>query len=448
MGSGLAFCLISVGNYKHSRNAQPSPWLPSACDNQVRVSGFPQGYIERDFVNGTLDMNTPSDNSRGFLPYPAVHVPHALQGPLSGLRFGVKDLFDVAGYPTGGGQPFVLALSGIKNRHAEVVQRLLDSGAAFAGKTITDELAFSMNGQNAHFGNPVNGAAADRITGGSSSGSAAVVSNGLCDFALGTDTGGSVRAPANHCGLIGLRPTHGRISLKGALDLAPSLDTCGWFARDMHVFERVATVLLQDDSSPLPSNVRILKPEELWSLISPEVAHAFDPALQSLQQKLGNLSPLLEWFGDLDPHYWNFRYIQGREAWQVDGPLIETYHPPLGPGVKERFAWSKSVTDAQFQQATLFRTQLRQRLTELLGSDGVLVLPTMPDVAPLIAQDDASLEDYRNRAIRLLCLAGLTGFPQISLPLSSRLGAPLGLSLLGPAGSDLSLVRLAAKAMT
>jgi Asp-tRNA(Asn)/Glu-tRNA(Gln) amidotransferase A subunit family amidase len=111
------------------------------------------------------------------------------------------------------------------------VQRLLDAGAQFVGKAHTDELAFSMNGRNAHFGTPRNGGAPDRIPGGSSSGSASAVSNGLCDFALGSDTGGSVRTPASHCGLFGIRPTHGRISLERVLDLAPSFDTCGFFTR-------------------------------------------------------------------------------------------------------------------------------------------------------------------------------------------------------------------------
>lgn len=130
------------------------------------------------------------DDARAFVPYPDAPVAHAATGPLAGLTFAVKDLYDIAGYPTGGGQPFVLAMSGIKTRTAPAVQALLDAGARFVGKTVTDELAFSMNGNNAHFGAPVNGAAPDRIAGGSSSGSASAVSNGLCDFALGTDTGG------------------------------------------------------------------------------------------------------------------------------------------------------------------------------------------------------------------------------------------------------------------
>jgi len=182
-------------------------------------------------------------------------------------------------------------------------------------------------------------------------------------------------------------------------------------------------------------------------LVSQDVAKAFEPACRSVQAQVGSLHSSKGLLGDLDAMYWNFRYIQGREAWLTDGPMIEKYHPPLGPGVKERFAWSKAVTDAQFEQALAYRQHLRQRVADLLGADGVIMLPTMPDCAPLIAQNEASLEDYRNRAIRLLCLAGLCGFPQISLPLAQSQGAPLGLSLLGPAGSDRSLVSLAARIM-
>ena len=198
-------------------------------------------------------MSLASHPSRSFMPYPEADVPHALDGPLRGLRFAAKDLFDVAGYPTGGGNPHVLAMSGIKPSTAPAVQCLLDAGAAFVGKTHNDELAFSMNGKNAHYGAPVNGAAPERITGGSSSGSASAVSNGLCDFALGTDTGGSVRVPASHCGLFGIQPTHGRISLAGCLPLCYSLDTCGFFARDIGTFARVAGVLLGPDANTLPA---------------------------------------------------------------------------------------------------------------------------------------------------------------------------------------------------
>jgi len=383
------------------------------------------------------------DPAHAFVPYPDVPVPHAPTGPLADLSFAAKDLFDVAGFPTGGGSPIVLAMSGIKSRTAPTVQKLLDAGARFAGKTVTDELAFSMNGNNAHFGAPINGAAKDRITGGSSSGSASAVSSGLCDFALGTDTGGSVRAPANHCGLYGLRPTHGRVSLEGALDLAPSFDTCGWFARDIGTFARVADVLLGADTPALPERVRLLGPDDVWGLAAPAATKALQGVIDRVQGLLGPAQGTTVAMESFDAMYWNFRYLQSREAWLTDGPLIERYAPPLGPGVAERFAWSRDVTDAQVVAARVFRTAFRAHLAALLGTDGVLLMPTMPDIAPLLSESEAGLEDYRNRAIRMLCIAGLSGFPQLSMPLASRDGAPLGISLLGPAGSDRSLIQLA-----
>ncbi len=383
------------------------------------------------------------DTAHAFMPYPDAPVPRAGTGPLAGLTFGVKDLFDVAGYPTSGGQPFVLAMSGLKTRTAATVQRLLDAGAVFAGKTITDELAYSLNGSNAHFGAPVNGGAPDRVTGGSSSGSASAVSNGLVDFALGSDTGGSVRGPASHCGVVGLRPTHGRISLDGCMDLAPSLDTCGWFARDVPTFARVADVLLGEDAAPLPARPRLLLPTDVWALLAPEVVEAHGAARARIEALLGPAQPVTLALDSFDAMYWSFRYIQGREAWNTDGGLIRRFAPPLGPGVAERFAWSSAVSDAQVAEATAFRARFRTHLARLLGDDGVLLLPTMPDIAPLRTDDESALDAYRNAALRILCSAGLAGVPQVSLPLSRRLGAPLGLSLLGPAGRDRSLVRLA-----
>lgn len=384
-----------------------------------------------------------NDPAHAFVPYPDVPVPHASTGPLSGLYFGVKDLFDVAGYPTGGGNPLVLALSGTKTHTAPTVQRLLDAGAAFAGKTVTDELAFSMNGNNAHFGAPLNGAAPERITGGSSSGSASAVSSRLCDFALGTDTGGSVRAPASHCGLYGIRPTHGRVSLQSTLALCHSYDTCGWFARDATTFARVGDVLLGADPAPLPARPRLLSPTDVWGLIAADVRPAWDGARAQVQAVYGEAAPTSVALDSFEAMYWSFRYLQGREAWMTDGAFIERYAPVLGPGVKERFAWSRDVTDAQVEQAQAFRTRFSAHLRQLLGHDGVLVMPSMPDIAPLRSTDEAALEHYRNQAVQMLCIAGLSGFPQISLPLAGRQGAPLGLSLLGPAGSDRSLIAMA-----
>jgi amidase len=300
-----------------------------------------------------------------------------------------------------------------------------------------------MSGKNAHFGTPVNGGAPDRIPGGSSSGSAAAVSNGLCDFALGTDTGGSVRAPANHCGLFGIRPTHGRVSLELCHDLAPSFDTCGYFTRDGATFVQVGEVLLGADSRPLPANPRVLLARDAFALLHHDVKEALAPALRRTRAVLGEPEEVeiaTEGFTTL---YWAMRHIQSREAWTVDGPMIERYRPPLGPGVADRFEFSKAVTDTQVAEALVVRAAFRERFSALLGGDTVLILPTMPDIAPLLSESDDALNDYRNNALNLLCLSVLSGLPQVSIPLASRAGAPLGLSLMGPAGSDLSLVALA-----
>jgi amidase len=383
------------------------------------------------------------DPSRGYMPYPAVKVSAARSGPLKGLTFAVKDLFDIVGYPTSAGNPHMLAMSGIKKKHAVVVQKLLDAGATFTGKTITDELAFSMNGKNAHFGSPLNGAVKDRITGGSSCGSAAVVSHGLCDFALGTDTGGSVRGPASHCGLYGLRPTHGRVSLKGAHDLAPSFDTCGWLARDISTYARVADVLLGKDKKPLPAKPRLLIAQDCFAMLEPDVIKALTPAIKRLEKLYGPAQPVAMAPQGFETLYWAFRRIQGVEAWATDGDLISRYHPPLGPGIAERFAYSKSVSKADYNASTPIREAYAQALSALLGRDGLLIMPTMADIAPKVTDNEVDLESYRNRSLNMLCLSVLSRLPQFSMPLAKRLGAPLGLSIMGPAGSDRSLISIA-----
>jgi amidase len=387
-------------------------------------------------------MLLPDDASLGFMPYPAVKVSAARSGPLKGLTFAVKDLFDVTGYPTSAGSPHLLALSSVKTKTAPTVQKLLDAGARFVGKTITDELAFSMNGKNAHFGTPVNGRAPDRIPGGSSSGSAAAVSHGLCDFAIGTDTGGSVRAPANHCGLYGLRPSHGRVSLKSAYPLANSFDTCGWFARDISTYARVADVLLGNDRRPLPGNPRLLIAEDCFALLDEPVRAALKPAIGRLEKLLGKARPVSVAGGSFETLYWAFRRIQGRESWEADGALIEKYRLPLGPGVAERFAYAKGISDAEVRGGLEVRARITASLAELLGRDGILILPTMADVAPKLSDSEVELESYRNKSINLLCLAGLSKLPQLSMPLATRLGAPLGLSIMGPAGTDRSLIAI------
>src|SRR5262245_40079375 len=185
-----------------------------------------------------------SDDIGAFVPGPRVRIAGHAGGPLQRLTFAAKDLFDVAGVPTGGGNHDWPTGRPLPTRHSWAVQTLLDAGATLIGKTITDEVSLGILGENAFDGTPANAAAPGRVPGGSSSGSAAAVAAGLCDTALGTDTGGSVRVPASFCGLYGIRPTHGRIDVAGMMPQAPTSDTTGWFARDAGTFARVSSVML------------------------------------------------------------------------------------------------------------------------------------------------------------------------------------------------------------
>jgi amidase len=383
-----------------------------------------------------------TDSAFALMPYPHVEVAHAASGPLAGLTFVAKDLFDVAGYPTGGGNPHVLAMSGIKTVTAPAIQCLLDAGAKLVGKAHTNEMAFSMSGKNAHYGTPRNGAAPKRIPGGSSSGSASAVSNGLCDFAMGSDTGGSVRTPASYCGLFGLRPSHGRVSLANTQALCESMDTAGFFARDADVFALVGECLLGADPAPLPATPQLVISDELFALLPDASLQALAPAIAQVGACCGPLAKLESEWPSLTDAYWAFRYIQGREAWQAQGELIERQGLVLGPDVAQRFAWAKTVTDEQYANACQVRERFASLWQHLLGNR-VLLLPTVPDIAPLLGALDEEIEDARRISHHLLAIAVLCRMPQLSMPLASKDGAPLGISLMGPPGSDLSLVRLA-----
>src|SRR5215475_11340548 len=222
-----------------------------------------------------------SDDIGAFVPGPRVRIEGRPGGPLAGLTFAAKDLFDVAGVPTGGGNHDWPTGRPIPTQHAWAVQTLLDAGATLIGKTITDEVSLGILGENAFDGTPANVRAPGRVPGGSSSGSAAAVAAGLCDTALGTDTGGSVRVPASFCGLYGIRPTHGRLPLDGMLPQAPSSDTTGWFARDVETFARASSVLLAERIATAPPE-RLIVAVDAFGFADPEAAAALRPMVERL----------------------------------------------------------------------------------------------------------------------------------------------------------------------
>jgi amidase len=387
-------------------------------------------------------MQLRHDPFNAFLDHSDAPVSNAPNGPLAGLTFAVKDIYDIAGQRSGGGNPKRLAEIAPATSTAPSIQKLLDAGARFAGRTQTDELTFSLMGQNAHYPEPINAAAPDRVTGGSSSGSAAAAAAGLVDIAIGSDTGGSIRAPASFCGLVGLRPTHRAISLDGAMPLAPSLDTFGWFTRDIETYEAVGAVLLgvssQKDEKPRP--VRLAALDAL--VLGDAEAADYERMVGLVTKALGTVDTAPALSHPIDDLYWSFRRIQAHEAWATHGAWISSADRGLGPSVKERFEFGRTIDAATYAQETKRRDAFRAELAALLGEDGVLVMPTVPGAAPLKNEPFDDLQAYRERALRLLCLSGLSGFPQITLPLGSVDGAPFGISLLGPAGSDHRLIGL------
>jgi amidase len=327
------------------------------------------------------------------------------------------------------------------------VQKVLDAGAGMVAKTHCDELCYSLTGENVHFGTPVNANAPGRVPGGSSNGSAAAVAGELVDFAIGTDCGGSVRIPASYCGIIGLRPTHGRLSDKGALPFGPSFDVVGWFARDIDLFAKVGDVLLGERKSDAPA--RLIIAGDAWEQVEKPVADALKAAARKVESVLGKaahsrVSPegLGEWFEV-------FRTLQAAEIWATLGAWVTKTQPKFGPGTKERFAYAATITPDQVKAANARRREITAHVDELLGVDGVICLPTSPRVAPLRGTPADKVEvEYRNQAQRILCIAGLCGLPQISLPMASIDGLPLGLSLMGARHSDQALIALAKRVLS
>lgn len=385
----------------------------------------------------------PLDDTVGaWVPHGRFTVAGAPDGPLHGLTFAAKDLYDVAGQPTGAGNPTWLATHEVPQRSSPVVDQLLDAGATLHGKVLTDELAYSILGENLHYGTPLNTRLPDRVPGGSSSGSAAAVAAGLVDFALATDTGGSTRVPASYCGLWGLRTTHGLVSTEGLVPLSPAYDTATWLARDGAAFERVADVLLPP-SSFAPR--RCLVWNDAW-------AQADARFLGPLQQAVDALTAEGRWSvevasvsGERGLEDWRQVYVTAAasETWAVHGDWATAHQPAFAPGIASRFAMASRIAPDDAVTARLEAAAIRAQVRGMLGNDGVAIVPSASSLPPRRGAAEADVDALRARTMRITCIAGLAGLPQVSLPWSDEDGAPLGLSLVGPAGSDLALVRLA-----
>jgi amidase len=265
---------------------------------------------------------------------------------------------------------------------------------------------------------------------------------GACDFALGGDTGGSVRVPAALCGLYGIRTTLGRFDGTGTLPMAPTFDSFGWFSQGPGMLRLVGQVLLPDISSPIGVH-RLLVASDAWREADAGVADV-------LRAFLGRTDALLPGVEEvtLTPDAFvaaraAFRTLQAYETWGTFGTWITASNPPLGPGIRERMEYAATVTAEEANSARAYVMDFRSRMRALVEPGTIVCLPTAPCISPEVDADPDVLDAFRTRTMALTCTAGLAGLPQITLPVGTVDGCPIGLSFIGWANSDESLLDLA-----
>ncbi|MFF2484586.1 amidase [Paenibacillus sp. NPDC058071] len=386
----------------------------------------------KDAWNAFVDLDNPFVS----------RLPRKAGGSLEMLKYAVKDVYDIQGYVPSAGNPDWKRTHKAAQASAESIRLLSGQGARLLGMTHTDELMFGLNGENEHYGTPVNPRASQRIPGGSSSGSAAAVASGLVDFAMGTDTAGSVRVPASYCGVYGIRPTYGQVSMQGIVPLASTFDTAGWMANSLSSLLKVGEVLLPEKGQSTGSLNRFIWATEMWELLDEEVRSSIQPLLHRVRS-----FPVVHCEQSISPNGLQgwldaFRLIQGFEIWSAHKEWIEQTKPSFAADVAARFLWASTIREEDARNALAIKWAVSHRLAELLGRDTVLIVPTAPGIAPLRQLRGEAAEHRRNKTLQLCCVSGLAGLPQVTVPWIEHEGAPLGLSFIAGPGQDLNLIRL------
>ncbi len=382
------------------------------------------------------------------------------RGPLHGVPISLKDNIHTAGVRTTAGSKILRDF--IPKEDAVVVAQLKDTGAVLLGKTNMHEFAYGVTSNNPHYGPVRNPWDLSRIPGGSSGGSAAAVAAGLCHGSIGTDTGGSIRIPAALCGVVGLKPTWGRISSEGVVPLSPLLDCTGPLARSVRdvailtaaIYVRVGREANFANPSTLKANPKKFSlglPQQMFfDALSPEVRSAFDSALRDLSRlgmKTADISiPLLdetEEAGNLIA--WAEAALFHRQQGYFPARAAE-----YGDDVRSRLETGTKVSAVDFLQALEIQKQLVQQFHLALAEADVdaIVVPTTPIDAPLLNQETSRIgaNDYPTRALllRLNRPANLAGTPSLTVPCGfTRAGLPVGLQIMGGASSENALLRIA-----
>lgn len=384
----------------------------------------------------------PADTCNAFVPGEMITVAPNREGKLSSLTFAVKELYDVKGFVTGAGNPRWKNTHPVARTTAPAVEMLLNEGATLLGKTISDEMAFSLDGENAHYGTPLNSRCPDRIPGGSSSGSAAAVAGGLVDFALGTDTAGSMRIPASYCGIYGFRPTHGAISLQGVHPMAPSFDAAGWFARTPKMLARVGSVLLGSEIPEFKVDKFVIA-RDLFDTKDPGIASKYDAFIQRLSGLPVEIAETELGKPDFSTWIETLRNIQWWELNQAHGAWISRNLDTFGEEIRGRLEKIATVTRSDMEEKRLVRKQLISQIENLISPGTIIVFPTAPGIAPLKGRPINEARASRINTMRHTCIAAVAGLPQVSMPRIEQDGCPLGISFMGARGQDGQLLAAA-----
>jgi len=372
-----------------------------------------------------------------------------------GPTVAIKDLFDVAGVPTGGGGR--VPLDPNPAHHAVVVERLLQAGWSAVGKTHTVELAYGGWGTNRAVGAPWNpwDAAIRRAPGGSSSGSAVAVAAGLCDAALGSDTGGSVRIPAATCGVVGLKPGRGLVSLKGVHPLSPSLDTVGTLARDVATAARALAVISGPDGETatrgpfdaehaLANDVsgRRLAAIPLDGLgeVDPEVGRLYLQALDRLRDA-GVTVKMVDPPQALEASFTPNGLLMAGEGWRIWKARIEAHAEVMDPWIVRRFEAGREVSDERLARVHLERAACQAEFHRWLSAYDGLLSPTCPIPAPPLD----TIDETTSPLSRLTRAANYLDLPGVSVPCGlTDIGLPVGLQILGRPRDETAVVALGA----
>ncbi|MDH4285547.1 MAG: amidase [Gallionellaceae bacterium] len=383
-----------------------------------------------------------TDSCNAFVPGEIITVSPNKNGRLSSLTFAVKEVYDVKGFVTGAGNPTWKSSHPVAQKTAPAVEILLNEGATMIGKTVSDEMAFSLDGENFHYGTPLNSKCPARIPGGSSSGSAAAVAGGMVDFALGTDTAGSMRIPASYCGVYSIRATYGAIPLAGVHPMAVSFDAAGWFARTPEMLARVGSVMLGIEI-PAFNASKLIIARDLFNTADPVLAEKYDAFTRSLSRL--NIEIAETELGKPDFATWieTLRTIQWWELNQAHGEWIFQHLDTFGAEIRGRLEKISSVTRSEMEEKRHIREQLVRQVESMLPPDAIMVFPTAPDIAPLKGRSIEEASAGRLNAMRHTCVAALAGLPQVSLPLLEKDGCPLGISLMAARGQDGQLLAAA-----